>query len=248
MSGAPVTLAGRVDGARLVLSCEHASATVPAEYTNLGLAPSQLIEHIGWDIGAATVTAELSRRLGAPAVLGGASRLLVDCNRDLTDSDLMPLVSHGTPIPGNAAITDEDRAARIARYYHPYHAAIDAQLTAHPGSLLLSIHSFTPSLNGNERNFEVGVLFDAFEDLAAKWSERIAAAGFRVRLNEPYSGLDGLIYSARRHGRRHGVPYLELEINNRLLRCEFEAQTLASRLDAAVAWLVGVPHAAAGWD
>ena len=37
-------------------------------------------------------------------------------------------------------------------------------------------------------------------------------------MNEPYSGLDGLIYSARRHGRRHGVRYLELEINNALLR------------------------------
>ena len=50
------------------------------------------------------------------------------------------------------------------------------------------------------------------------FARRIAAAGFSVRMNEPYSGLDGLIFSARSHGRRHGLRYLELEINNRLLR------------------------------
>ena len=33
-------------------------------------------------------------------------------------------------------------------------------------------------------------------------------------------GSHGLIFSARSHGRRHGLRYLELEINNRLLRSD----------------------------
>ena len=57
-------------------------------------------------------------------------------------------------------------------------------------------------------------------------------------MNEPYSGLDGLIFSARSHGRRHGVRYLELEINNRLLRSDAEARAVAARLVDAVASLV----------
>jgi len=239
----PVTLTGRPDGARLVLSCEHASAAVPAEYANLGLDACELVEHIGWDIGAAAVATALSRGLGAPAVLSAASRLLVDCNRDVGDAELMPHTSHGTAIPGNTAIDPAERAARLARFYEPFHAAVDAQLAQRPGLCLLSVHSFTPSLRGAERGFDVGVLFDDFDDVARAFADRIAASGFSVRLNEPYSGLDGLIYSARRHGRRHGVLYLELEINNRLIGREDEAQDLAARLAAAVAWLAGSPSA-----
>ena len=53
---------------------------------------------------------------------------------------------------------------------------------------------------------------------------------FAVRMNEPYSGLDGLIFSARSHGLRHSTRYLELEINNRLLRRDDEARAVARRL------------------
>ena len=68
------------------------------------------------------------------------------------------------------------------------------------------------------------MLFDDFDDLAQRLGRGVAAAGFAVRMNEPYSGLDGLIFSARSHGRRHGRRYLELEINNRLLRGDDEAR------------------------
>src|SRR5262245_49461801 len=98
----PITLSASAACARVVLTCEHASAAVPEEYANLGLTPGQLIDHIGWDIGAAAVTEELSRALRVPAVLSAASRLLVDCNRALSDADLMPHESHGIAIPGNA--------------------------------------------------------------------------------------------------------------------------------------------------
>jgi len=237
----PVTLTGRPDGARLVLSCEHASAAVPAEYANLGLGADELADHIGWDIGAAAVVTALSRGLGAPAVLSAASRLLVDCNRDVGDADLMPHISHETAIPGNASIAPVERATRLARFYDPFHAAVDAQLAQCPGAVLLSVHSFTPSLHGTERGFDIGVLFEEFADVARAFADRIASSGFSVRLNEPYSGLDGLIYSARLHGRRHGRLYLELEINNRLLDRDVEAGALAGRLAAAVSWLARVP-------
>ena len=233
----PVTLGAAAGRVRLVLSCEHASAAMPDDYRNLGLAADQVTDHIGWDIGAAAVTEALSEQLGVPAVLSAASRLLVDCNRDLGDADLIPRVSHGIEIPGNAAVDATERARRLTRFYDPYHAAIDTQLECHAGALLLSIHSFTPELNGNTRPFDVGVLFDQFDDLAHDFARGIAAAGFAVRMNEPYSGLEGLIFSARSHGRRHGVPYLELEINNRLLRRTGDAGAIAARLADAVASL-----------
>jgi predicted N-formylglutamate amidohydrolase len=235
---APVTLAPRTPGARLVLTCEHASPAVPSEYRNLGLGAAQLRDHIGWDIGAATVTEELSRQLSAPAVLSAASRLLVDCNRDVADADLMPHASHGVAIPGNGRIEAGDRDERLRRFYEPYHTAVDATVAARPDALLLSVHSFTPELNGRHRPFDVGVLFDAYDDLAGVLAAGATAAGFAVRMNEPYSGLDGLIFSARSHGRRHATRYLELEINNRLLRRDDEARAVARRLADAVARLL----------
>jgi predicted N-formylglutamate amidohydrolase len=221
-----------------VLTCEHASAAVPDEYGGLGLAPDQLADHIGWDIGAAALAEGLSRGLGAPAVLSAASRLLVDCNRDLGDADLMPQHSHGVTVPGNAAIDAAERARRLGRFYDPYHAAIDTQLARHPAALLLSVHSFTPELNGCTRPFDVGVLFDDFDELAHAFAIQVASTGFAVRMNQPYSGLDGLIFSARTHGRRHGVRYLELEVNNRLLRRDADIGAVAARLLDAVASLV----------
>ena len=228
----PVTL----DGARsrVVLTCEHASAAVPQEYAGLGLGAEHLADHIAWDIGAAALTEELSRQLGAPAVLSAASRLLIDCNRDLTDLDLIPHLSHGVAIPGNVAIDAGERARRQARFYEPYHATIDEQLDRHPQALLLSIHSFTPELQGRARPFDVGVLFDAFDDLAHLFAQHIGATGLAVRMNEPYSGLEGLIFSARTHGRRHGLRYLELEVNNRLLRSGAQARAIADRLVEAI--------------
>lgn len=236
----PITLSGSAARARLVLTCEHASATVPNEYACLGLAPAQLADHIGWDIGAAALATELHQYLGAPAVLSPASRLLVDCNRDLGDADLMPHESHGVAIPGNAAIDPAARADRLARYYDPYHAAIDVEIAQRPGALLLSIHSFTPELDGRARPFDVGVLFDDFNDLADRFARDIAGAGFAVRMNEPYSGLDGLIFSARSHGRRHGLRYLELEINNRLLRRDADVCAIAARLLEPIANLTAL--------
>ena len=223
-------LAESATESRLLLTCEHASCEVPQEYAALGLAPDQLREHIGWDIGAAVVTEALGRCLGAPAVLCRTSRLLVDCNRELGDHDLMVSESHGVSVPGNAVIDETERSRRLERFYYPYHEAIDRQLGKGDVELLLSVHSFTPRLNGRERAFDVGVLFDDFVDLAEEFVARLEAAAFSVRSNEPYSAYDGLIFSAQSHGLRHGVRYLEIEINNHLLRTDDQARGVAERL------------------
>ena len=202
----------------LVLTCEHASCAVPVEYDDLGLDDEQLREHIGWDVGAGGLTEVLAQRLGVPAVQSGVSRLLIDCNRDLADHDLIVSASHGVPVPGNQDIDAVERERRIHEFYEPYHDAIDHVLATRQDALLLSVHSFTPVLNGRERRFDAGVLFDSGVAEAEQFGAGLASAGLKVRYNQPYSGLDGLIFSARTHGMRHGLRYLELEVNNRLLR------------------------------
>ena len=63
--------------------------------------------------------------------------------------------------------------------------------------------------------------------------EEIEAEGFKVALNEPYSGRNGLMYSAMRHGRAHGALYLELELNQKLIGTAGDARKMGSALTRA---------------
>jgi predicted N-formylglutamate amidohydrolase len=204
----------------IVLTCEHASCAVPVAYQNLGLSEEELRRHIGWDIGARMVVETLAQTLDAPAVCSSYSRLLIDCNRDLADHDLIISESDGTPVPGNQGVSDAEKQRRVEWFYQPYHEAIDRLLTnqARNRPTVLSIHSFTPALGKQQRDFDIGILFDRYEDLAQEVGQRLTHCGYRVRYNEPYSGYDGLIFSARSHGEKHRLVYLELEVNNGLIR------------------------------
>jgi predicted N-formylglutamate amidohydrolase len=215
----------------LVLTCEHASYALPQEYQNLGLSPADVQRHIGWDIGARSVVSYLAQALDVPAICSRYSRLLIDCNRDLNDHDLIVHESDHTAIVGNREVSPKEQQKRIDRFYRPYHEAIDrllAERTGHHPVTLLSIHSFTPVLGKKERRFDLGVLFDRYEDLAQEVGGRLGHDGHRVRYNEPYSGYDGLIFSARSHGERNELVYLELEINNSLIATAEGAQRIAT--------------------
>jgi len=219
-----------------VVTCEHASCVVPDELGDLGLSVAQRQDHIAWDVGAGLVTEELSARLDAPAVLSSVTRLVVDCNRHVADHDLMPAVSHGVAIAGNRSIDLEERGRRLCEYYDPFHDEVDRVLDRNPGALLLSVHSFTPLYDG--RDFDVGVLFDVYRTPAVELAAELRAERFDVRMNEPYSGLQGLIYSPQSHGRRAGCVYLEIEINNSLLCSAGAARAVGVRVARAVAVLL----------
>lgn len=225
----------------LLLTCEHASHAVPAAYNSLGVTDDDLRRHIGWDIGARAVVETLAHALDAPAVCSRYSRLLIDCNRRLSDADLIVSESDGTAIPTNREVSAEERQQRIDRFYRPYHEAIDQLLANSKGQelTLLSVHSFTSVLRRQERPFDIGVLFDRYEDVAQELGRRLHAQGYRVRDNEPYSGYDGLIFSARDHGERHRLVYLELEINNRLIATPAQAGQVGGVLSGVLRELWG---------
>jgi predicted N-formylglutamate amidohydrolase len=228
-----------VGHAPFVFTCEHASAAVPAPYAGLGLEPSELVDHVAWDIGAAALARELAAAFAAPLVESGCSRLVIDCNRDLRDHDLIVAETHGVIVPGNSDLDAAERAHRIARYHRPYHDAVDEVLGGRPErTILVSVHSFTPELRGQRRALEIGVLYDDHVPLAGTLADAIAATGLVVRHNEPYSGLDGLIYSARVHGVRHGIRYVELEVNNGLLRDDTGVAAVAAKVGGALRALV----------
>jgi predicted N-formylglutamate amidohydrolase len=210
------------DGAApVLLVCDHAGRAVPQRLAGLGLDETLLLRHIGWDIGAAEVTRHLVRRLDAPAVLTRYSRLVVDCNRGLEDLTSMPSVSDHVPVPGNRDLDAAARAERAEALYWPYHREIEARLDAfaargvHPA--IVSVHSFTPVMNGLVRPWHVGVLWDKDPRIAVPLMQNLAAPDRVIGDNEPYSAKQPTGFSMRRHAVPHGLPHALLEIRQDLI-------------------------------
>jgi predicted N-formylglutamate amidohydrolase len=228
----------------LLFLCDHASNALPPAYGSLGLSQGELDRHIGYDIGAAAVTRELALRLGSPAVLSTFSRLLIDPNRGEDDPTLIMRLSDGAVVPGNAAVDAAERERRIRRFHRPYHdavaAAVERGLHAGRPPALISIHSFTPIWRGSARRWHAGILWDRDDRLAAPLIAALAAdPELVVGDNEPYSGSlanDTLF----RHGTRHGLAHVLIEIRQDLIADEDGARAWAVRLGPILAGLNGL--------
>jgi predicted N-formylglutamate amidohydrolase len=219
---------GRPRRDALFFTCEHASNRVPAPWRLRPQDRRLLSTHWGYDIGARNVTLELVRLSGGYAVVSRFSRLLIDPNRDPTDhTAVLRACDDGAPTFNRVV----DLESRVARFHRPFHERVDRALHTAKPRFVVSIHSFTPVFRGHSRPMEAGVLFDQHDDHADRVLGALRdAGGLRAEANEPYSGKAGLIYSANRHGVRHGVPYLEIEIRQDLISSSSNARRVARRI------------------
>ncbi|MDA0262436.1 MAG: N-formylglutamate amidohydrolase [Proteobacteria bacterium] len=208
--------------ARFLLVCDHASRHVPGRYNGLGLNEATLQRHIAWDIGAGDVTRRLVELLDAPAVIGGISRLVIDCNRPPEDPTSIVRVSDGVMIPGNQGIDDTEISLRRSSFLEPYHEAVDAMLDRFPQRAivpaLIPVHSFTPVMDGFERPWHIGVLWDRDPRVAARLLRALREnPAIEVGDNQPYTGSNPKSYSLQRHGEAGGRPHASLEIRQDLI-------------------------------
>jgi predicted N-formylglutamate amidohydrolase len=204
---------------------DHAGRDMPSRLGTLGLSEPDLSRHIAWDIGIAGLGRRLSERLGATFIAQRFSRLVIDCNRDPLREDAMPALSDGTVIPGNADLSPEEKLARIAQVFTPYHAAIAAELDARRAhkprtrrTLVVSLHSFTPVMSAFVRPWRFGVLHLGASPFSDALLARLRAepdAG-EVGDNEPYA-MDGVDFTIPRHAIGRGLDYAELEVRQDLL-------------------------------
>ena len=208
----------------LIITCEHGGNRIPAEYRIFFKGyGTVLASHRGHDPGALTLAQELSRTFNAPLVFSTVSRLLIDLNR-----------SPRHPALYSERTRDLSTAAKeriIGQHYEPYRRRVQEHIEASIATghrvLHLSSHSFTPIMDGVERNADIGLLYDPKRrpetGLCSAWSALLAAriAPLRVRRNYPYRGYnDGLTTLLRRRFHEDAYMGVEIEINQKHPLCD----------------------------
>lgn len=202
----------------LLVTCEHGGNSVPRAYHGLFTRKQRLLRsHRGYDPGALELARSMSARLDAELVTATTTRLLVDLNRhDSNPTVFSPITSR---------LPDDERAHLLRRYHAPYRERsqrwVRAQTLAGRPVVHVSCHSFTPRLNGETRNADIGLLYDPRHDaelaLATAWRAAILRrADLRVRRNYPYLGTaDALTTHLRKRFRTLGYAGIEVEVNQR---------------------------------
>jgi predicted N-formylglutamate amidohydrolase len=236
---APVSCSNAPGSSPFLLTGDHAGRAIPGQLERLGMSEQDLGRHIALDIGIAALGEMLSARLDAAFVAQSYSRLVIDCNRDPLVGEAIPSMSDGVAIPGNAGLTNEERGARVRHIHQPYHDRIAAELDARASrgqeSIFIALHSFTPTLAGVPRPWDVGVLHEGGDESFARCLLDALACepGLKVGDNQPYH-LDATDHSVPRHAFARNLPYAEIELRQDLIADDAGRQHWAELLIAAL--------------
>lgn len=205
----------------IIISCEHASNAIPASFQELFKSHVHLLQsHRAYDIGALEVYEAFCSAIKPDyAIKGEYSRLLVELNRSLHHQHLFSSITK--------SLSKNEKEEILKTHYFPYRKDIEAQVASFLNKsnrvVHLSIHSFTPELNGVKRNADLAFLYDPGsldeKDFCLKWKSGLMKKipEIRIRMNYPYRGtMDGLTTHLRRVFPKNYLG-IELEINNSLL-------------------------------
>jgi len=248
-SDGPAVVTENAGGASpFLIVCDHASNRIPAALGSLGLETEALDSHAAWDPGAYGLASELARRLDAPLVAAGFSRLVYDVNRPLDSPEVTRAASEVYAVPGNRDLSEAERERRANALYRPFHDRIDEIIEARTANgqstALISIHSFTPVYHGAARSMELGVLHDHDARLANAVLECAARfTALNTERNRPYGPQDGVTHTIAKHALPRGLLNVMIEVRNDLIRgpeaqadmADMLARLLSHALDAAEA-------------
>jgi predicted N-formylglutamate amidohydrolase len=222
---------------------DHAGKQIPRVLGDLGVAESDRLTHIAWDIGIYEVAWQLARSLEAFLAVQTYSRLVIDCNRPLIAPDSIVCSTAGVEVPGNRGISEREREQRINEIFLPYHSKIEAELErrkrAGQTTVLVAMHSFTPVYMGSARPWQIGLLFNRDERLARVLKQLLAEDGsVVVGENQPYAVSDTSDYSVVTYGEQRNLHHIEIELRQDLIASREGQIEWATRLERLLAQAV----------
>jgi len=202
----------------LFLSCEHGGNKIPVSYRHLFTQAGTALEtHRGFDRGALELFQALEATGVYFALASQTSRLLVDLNRSLYRRSLFSEYSKVLDIAEKERVLND--------HYYPFRRAFynEAKKVVEGGDTIfhVSVHAFTPVLNGIERRADIGLLYNpshgSEKEVAKSWKQALQSVfpGFIIRFNYPYLGkTDGHVAPLRKaFGSRYSG--IELELNSK---------------------------------
>jgi len=204
----------------VIITCEHGGNGVPRRWSALFAGCGGILDsHRGWDPGALALARELADILCAPLFYSTNTRLLVDLNRSLHHPRLFS--------DRTVALEPSRKKSLIDKHYLPFRNVVESEIRAalERGQrvLHLSVHSFTPALEGVVRNAGLGLLYDprrpAEKEFCRKIKASLASAlpELRVRFNYPYRGVSDGHTTALRRLFPERYAGIEIELNQSLL-------------------------------
>ena len=204
---------------KIVITCEHGGRDIPAEYASYFAAHQALLTtHRGFDIGALKLYEKFVAAGADAAFFSETSRLLVELNRSRHHPNLFSMATKDLPLAEKNAI--------LEYHYVPYRQAVEEAIRSfiaeNHSVLHLSVHSFTPVMNGILRNADIGLLYDpkrkSEAEFCTRWKKELAAIApeLKVRFNYPYRGTaDGFTTHLRRMFPAEKYAGIELEVNQK---------------------------------
>jgi predicted N-formylglutamate amidohydrolase len=204
----------------IFLTCEHAGNEIPEKYEKYFSEAGEVLEtHRGYDPGALDLFKELSR-LAIFSQEYMISRLLIEPNRSLGHPQLFSEFT--------AQLPEAQKEELLEEYYLPYRNFVEGRIAAliSEGKEIvhISVHTFTPQLEGEIRDADLGLLFDPArkpeEEFCQKFEEQIFRqnSNLKTRFNYPYLGVDdGFTTYLRKRFPDHYAG-IELEVNQKYVQ------------------------------
>lgn len=232
---APVHEVNAAGRSPFLLTADHYGRVLPRALGDLGVAESELVRHIAWDIGIAGVAERLAKMLDAHLIAQRYSRLVIDCNRPPGLASSIPVISEATVIPGNENLAAAAKEMRRREIFDPYHgrigAAIDARVQADKPTVLVALHSFTPVYLGEARPWHIGTLYHRDTVLPRLLLKHLRGeSDLVVGDNQPYAVSDITDYTIPVHGEARGLINTGIEIRQDLITDESGQQQWTERL------------------
>ncbi len=202
---------------KLVFSCEHGGNEIPENYQILFKnSKAALNSHRGLDYGTLDLF-KFCSDLSDYSKSNKVSRLLIEVNRSIHHPKLFSEFSK--------PLSKKEKSKLIIDTYDPYRKEIEMEILNLINSgeevLHLSFHSFTPVLDGQERNADIGLLYDPSRDsekLISKNLKKLITTelpSLKIRYNYPYLGKADGFTSYLRNRFPNNYSGIELEINQK---------------------------------